>query len=565
MVGDRLGRFAPLLFLVLAALPMMGLLEGPERFVGDPYGELPVKLWVLESFEKIGVLGGNVTSIGFPYTGPLNNPDPVGTLVTGALRPVIGRIEAYNLYLYLQLLAATFSAWALAAHVTRDRLAALVGGVIFGLSPLVLAYAVTGAVTDILNLWPYPLALLQLLRALGAPSPGAAIRRGLAAGVFGGLGFVTCPYNFVVFAALAFPFVLFVRGAWNEGMVTAEPAVRPDRRTLLAALGATALALVLVGGTNALYVHAMMSDPNSQMSSTTVGATRHFPPYKFLEPGHRDRYVAYLADYVAVGKGAVIERTTASRFYRAFAPGLVAIGLAVVALIPARRKIALLWGGAALFCALASTGPFLPITREVAFVQPVNLTWLLTQYVLPGGNLILEPFRYALSASLALGVCASIGASVIARRFGRWILPLLPLAVSAEVFAVSPAPFPLATATITVPGLYTTLDSYLPPGPILELPYFDRGSDRMMREQFFYQLFHHRPIANEVMGFAPRYLRDNQFTASLLAIEKNTGLLKVTVSDPGRVEADKARLATDGFVGVVVWPPGYRKIGRAHV
>lgn len=558
----RLGP--PLLLVALAFVPLLGTLGEPDSFIGDPLGELPVKVWVFETFARIGLLGGTMDVAGYPNVGPLNNPDPTGTLVTLLLRPFVGRVLAYNLLVVGQLAASMLAAWALARALVSDAVAALVAGVVFGLSPLVLAYAVTGAVTDILNLWPYPLAILGLLRALQAADPRRTVAWGLFGGGMAGLGFVTCPYNFVVFASMLFPVVLLLplglRGGLVPAVAPAEEGAPPWRRGALA-VAALVVALGVVGGGDALYIRAMMDHPDSQMSAAAVSATRHTPPYLFLEPGHRDRYVAYLADYVAFGKAAVVERTTAARFYRAFAPGAVAIGLALFGLVVSRRRGAVaLWVGVALFCAVASTGPFLPVTGRLAFDTPVNPAWLLTQYVLPGGNVILEPFRYAFAASLALAMAAAYGAAALCARVGTAGMALgfaLPLAVLFEVARVSPTPWPVPTGALSAPQVYAELDAHLPPGPVLELPYFDHGSDRFYREHFFHQLLHGRPIPNEVIGFAPRYLRDNQFTAKLLGIEKPRGLMKVAVTDAARVDADRARLATDGFVGIVLDPNGY--------
>ncbi|MES2644330.1 MAG: hypothetical protein V4850_32895 [Myxococcota bacterium] len=551
----RIARMGPPLLLVaLAFLPLLGTLGQPGSFIGDPLGELPVKVWVFESFARIGLLGGTMDVAGYPNLGPLNNPDPTGTLVTMVLRPLVGRVMAYNLLVVGQLAASMLAAWALARALVSDATAALVAGVVFGLSPLVLAYAVTGAVTDILNLWPYPLAILGFLRAVRATNHHRVVTWGLFGGAMAGLGFVTCPYNFVVFASMLLPAaVLLPFALWKTESAT--------RRTAVVAIVAMGLALAVVGGGGALYIRGIMDAPDSQMSAAAVTATRHAPPYPYLVPGHRDRYVAYLADYVAIDKGALIERTTAARFYRAFAPGAVAIGLALVGLLVApRRRAAAGWAGVALFCAVASTGPFLPVTGRLAFDTPVNVAWLLTQHVLPGGDVILEPFRYALAASLALAMASAYGAAALTRRLGvagPALGVVLPLLVLVEVAAVSPTPWPVPTGPLDAPTIYTELDRYLPPGPILELPYFDHGSDRFYREHFFHQLLHGRPIANEVIGFAPRYLTENQFTAKLLGIEKRTGGLRVTVTAPDKVEADRVRLTTDGFVGIVVDPRGY--------
>lgn len=552
---------APLLVLGLAAIPALPLVGAPDRFLADPYGELPVKLWVFETFARVGLLGGTVETAGYPNVGPLNNPDPVGTLVTAALRPLVGRVWAYNLLVVGQLAASALAAWALARALLGDARAAVVAGVVYALAPLVLAYAVAGAVTDLLNLWPYPLALLGLVHALrgaaagttAAASPGPAAWAALA-GVAGGLGFVTCPYNFVVFGAMVFPALLAAPLLLSE-----LRALRPRRVAALALV--TLVALVAVAGTHALSLRAILDDPASQMSADAVAATRHTPPYLFLEPGHRDRYVAWLADYVAVGKDALIERVAASRFYRAYAPGFLALALALVGLFAsAHRRLVAYALLVALFCAVASTGPFLPVTRDLRLPGAHNPAWLLTQHVLPGGDLILEPFRYALPVGLGLGLAAAAGAHALARRFPRvvWALPALILAEGA---LLSPVPFPLPTTRLVAPAIYLELDRLLPPGPILELPYFDDATDRFVREHFFHQLLHRRAIPDEVIGFAPRYLRENAFTARLLAVEKFSGRLRVEPPTAEAAAAARDRLRADGFVGIVVDPTGYATEG----
>jgi hypothetical protein len=354
---------------------------------------------------------------------------------------------------------------------------------------------------------------------------------------------------------MAFPGVALFPGALRDGLVPEGPPVTVHKTRVIVAAVALVLGLGVVAGSDALLIHTMMADPSSQMSGDAVSATRHVPPYKFLEPGHRDRYTAFLLDYLAVGKGALIERVAAARFYRAFSPGWIVLGLAAFGLAGAQRRGTVsLWAGIAGFCILASTGPFLPLTRNIYLSVAANPAWLLVHHVLPGGKLILEPFRYALAGTLALGVCASVGAAALARQLGRWVYGALPVVMMVEIAVVSPVPFPLATTELTAPAVYLELDKYFGPGAIIELPYFDRGTDRFNRIQFFHQLLHGRPIANEVMGFAPRYLKDNQFTARLLATEKPTGMLKVEVTDPDRVDADRLRLATDGFAGIVVDP-----------
>ena len=97
-VGERLRRsILPLLFLLaFALLPALSLLGHGGSYLADVDSELPVKLFGFELFPRVGLLGGEISSISFPNPGPLNNVDVVGTVVYQALRPLLGRANAYN-------------------------------------------------------------------------------------------------------------------------------------------------------------------------------------------------------------------------------------------------------------------------------------------------------------------------------------------------------------------------------------------------------------------------------------------------------------------------------------
>ena len=332
-------------------VPLASLLAGEGQVLGDPLGEVPVKLWLVETFAEVGLFGGAVDSIAFPRGGVLNNPDPLGTLVTALLRPVVGRAAAWNLLLAAQLVAnAAAVAWLVRRRVGDDA-AALTAAVAFALTPLALVYCVAGAITDVLHLWPWPLAIGCFLGAVEG-----RWHLGLWAGLWAGLGVVASPYNGVVFAALAPPGLVWL------GVALARQRLAP--RAVLRAAGATMVRRRAHRRGFAAWTAALMAAPDSQMSLDAVGATRHVAPFHDLRPGVADRYTAFLADWVAVGKGALVEREQAARFFRAFSPGLVVLGLAMVGLW---RSRSLLWGLGAVFCVLASTGPFLPLNGALSF------------------------------------------------------------------------------------------------------------------------------------------------------------------------------------------------------
>lgn len=524
--------------LVLAALPLLSLVGQPGALLADPSSEFPIKLWSFETFPSVGLFGGRVEGSAFPHPGPLNNPDVVGTIVTGLLRPLVGRVWAYNLFVVLQLQATALATWALARDICADRRAALVAGVGFALTPLVLLYCLTGAVTDMLTLWPYPLAIRAFLRG--------GLRNGALAGVWAVVGMAACPYNFLVFGAMALPAVLFVP-LWGRGV---------GHGSLVATGLGCALAAAPLGGAYAYELHALTADPDAQVSTASIALTRNVAPYPYLAPGHTDRYTSYLADFVAVGKSALIQRSAGSRYFRAYSPGMLLLLLGALGLAVAPRRAGL-FAAMAVWSAIASTGPFLPLNGVWALSTPGNPVWLGLDRWLPGADLLLEPFRYALGAVLGLSVCAAIGLAWVSRRWGGWTVGAAVTVVLAEIAFVSPVPLPLLVADATVPPLYSRLDR-LPAGALVELPFFDRGTDVFNRVHFLHQLVHHRPIVDEVVGLPPRAFAENQFLAALVNAEKPQGRLHVDVTDPSRIAQDRAALRAQGYAGLVVDLAGYR-------
>ncbi len=541
-------------FLVLAgcaAVPLLSLAAAPWALLADPSSEVPVKLWVFETFWRDGLFGGRIETAGWPNVGSLNNPDPMGTLVTGALRPMLGRIGAYNTLVYLQLLANMLAMRSLLGTIVGSPGARVYGAVAFGLTPLVLVYCVNGAVTDMLNLWPWVMALRFGLGALRS-----GWREGAAAGLFAGLGFVTCPYNAVIFSVIAVPMAPFLYALVRAGPSMETPATRGGMRVAGLGLIGIVFGAVLLTEPYALWMDHILRAADSQMSAETVAETRHSAPYPYLQPTHPDRYTAFLSDYVATGKDALISREAGSRYFRAFSPGISLLVLGIVGLVTQRRRaMVAMWWAVAAFCITASLGPFTPLSAASSSPTPNNPVWLGLLAVWPGAPLLLEPFRYALPAVVGLAVAASCGVDALASRFGRWVAPAALTVWLLELTLTSPVPLPLPVASFGRDDALQDLDRILGPGAILSLPWFDRASDRFERVHFYQQLVHRRPIADEVKGFPPRYLCENNYTAALLELEKPTeGRIRVQVQDRDRIEADRLLLVEDGFAGIVVNP-----------
>lgn len=551
-------RRAALVLVAVAALPLLSLLAGHGPWLGVPGSELPVKIWSWHTFPPgPHLLGGPVPGIAFPVRGVLDNADVVGSLVIGALWPLLGGPAAWATLLYLQLLANALAMFVLVRGLTGSARAGVVGGAAWALAPFTLTYGVASSIADVLNLWPYPLVLHYGLRALGT-----GWRDGVRAGLLVGVGFATCAYNVLVFAPLVLPILAglgLARGRLGFGGQAPAPRVGAATRAGLGlALGLAAVALPLV-----LARQALMDDTGSLMSAALVDSTRHVHPYPSLHPITQGHYAVPLAEYLAVGKDALSVRENAARFLRAYNPGLVVLALAVLATLRGgrRRGATWPWWGVVAFFALASTGPYLVLSGDRTLPGPWNLVWLGLHHGFPGSRMLLEPFRYALAVALGASVLAGFGASVVVRRWGTAGMAGALGLILLDLALLSPVPVPLPTQSLPAPPWAGEVDALMGPGAILELPFTRQGTGIYNRDHFSRHLAHGRPIPDEVRGSYPRFIEERPLLRELVDQERAPAHKLVTSPLPG---AFGAELGAVGIAAVVLRPALYASPAHAQ-
>jgi hypothetical protein len=546
-----------LVLAIVAAIPLWALVAEPGACLADPASEITVKMWGFEVFASPArFFGGQITEAGHPNPGLLNNPDMIGTLIVGVLGRVIGSCPAYDLLVYLHLFANGAAAWLLARQWTRSDGAALTAGVSVALLPIVLTYCVMGAITDMLAVWPY---LLSFWALRAAWDRGQALYAA-AAGALLAVGFMTCPYNTIVFLPAILPLGLGL--GWERpekfGLV---PWSGP--RPALKLLGAVILGGLLVGASYVIWLKLILADPTSQMSAEAIEMSRHTYPYRALEPRTPDRYFTFIADYFRWDPTADFIRENGSRFHRVVGPGLVPIALGLIGAFltrgrPETRSAAWLWGWAAVFLGLASAGPYLAITQRMFVARPVNIVWMGLHELFPGVKMLLEPFRYALPVGVCVALAASLGVAALTLRFGRWVPPVAVALVLAERLLMSPVPLPLPTWRPEVPAVYAELDDILPVGAIIELPFFVQATRLFYRAPFLHQRAHGRPIALFVEGRPPPYLMENPLTGALIGAEGGDPIFGPPPASDGDMVAGQAALVADGFAGIIISPRLYR-------
>jgi len=580
MPASAARRLTPLLsvglLLLAACLPLLSLVGQGPGFLVHPGSELPVRLWVIHTFRGMNLFGGMVPMVGYPHAGALNNPDPFGTLFVPLFQPLLGQAGAWNLMVVLILWANMLATWALVRDWLEDEVAAVVGALGVGLAPVLLSYCLMSSIVDLLHVWPYPLALLAWRRAVRGGQP---LRGGALSGLVAALGCVWCPYAFVV-AVSAVPVGLALE--WRRVLAALRAPVA--RRAWLRAFLGAAVVGGLIVGLYGLQLRSIMHAPGSQMSADFVALSRNTPPWAALHAQHPGQFQAYLWEYLAMGRGALMERDTASHYARTMDLTVVLLGLGLLGAWKGRANGTRSWLLLALFMALASTGPFLCLGGTVELPWPVNPFFHYVYWVAPQGRIILETFRYGVVTAFAVAMAAAGGVAWLRARggLGRRLAPLVPLAYVLELLFLSPLPVPLPVAHPVVGQAYAHLDQVLPPGPILELPFSDGDTGRFSRIHFFNQTVHGRPIADEVRGWPPDLLLTNAFLRTLVSAEGIEGRFHVDgsprtepmprpedrlrqryrrlpVSEPSPRELPAARreLIAEGFVGVVINPAAY--------
>lgn len=523
----------PIILLLLAVFPFSFNHAQNTDFIADQYSEISVKLWAYqEFFGWDSLFGKRIDNVGYPNNlGMLNNPDIFASIFMGILRPILPEALCYNLMLCTIMFANLLSSYLLSYRWIRDAFAAILSAMIFAWSPVVLSYCIAGAITDVFHIWPYPLAIWLFLRGL-EENPKYAI----VAGLCFGLGFILCPYNFVIFTPIAIPllgWLYFQRNSYEQ--------IGQNLIFLIISAG------ILTGG-YAYQILQITQASESMMSEELLAQTRHTWPFFGLHIKRPDRYITTFSDFFTYGKENVIIREAAARFYRAFSIPVSVLGLSIFALW--RRYW--LWGIIALFFILLSMGPFLAFSFEHYFDRQINVIWLGVYYLWPGTKMILEPFRYTLPAFLALGILSGIGLASLKRL---WLKNVLIIVCATELLFSSTAPFPLAQTKVEIPEIYYHLDEHLPKGGIIEIPYYSFTTARFNRKHFLNQRAHKRPIPNLIPGFIPDIYKKNQLILKLLQLEAPYDIKNEKEKD---MKAALEELKQLGFVGIILDKSEYK-------
>ncbi|HEY9900565.1 MAG TPA: hypothetical protein V6D00_15415 [Pantanalinema sp.] len=392
-------------------------------------------------------------------------------------------VWAANAFFILAIALTGLATYALLLRWTGSRAAALVGGLIFALSPVRFSQL---SHLQLFGLWWTPLALL----ASSAFLRGARWRHGLGAALFLVLQFASSVY-------LGY-FLLITIGSYVLARLWRSPALRTRA---LALRGGALMAGTAVALGSLLWPYLRLSRAWGMSRTLRDGTALGADLFSYLS--------AWPLSVPYGGRLAAASPLYAHEKY--LFPGLVALALAAFALGWAfsRRREWLSQEARAVALAgavawLLSLGPILQVRGAITFLP---MPYAALFYLVPGFSAIRVPARLGLMVAFCLAVLAGIGLSRLLDRYGT--TPFRRGAIAAVAIAVvlldtrhrplpvypRPVPSALERALFLAP---------MAPGVIVPMPTYEREADGILESgRMLAVLPSGRPLVNGYSGFFP--------------------------------------------------------------
>lgn len=414
----------------------------------------------------------------------------------GLLAFIVSPAAAFNLWLLLELILSGLTAYWLCLSVTQHQtqqrypVAALVGGLIFMISPAMQGHLVIGQINPLAN-YALPLVVLSLYRiCLKHGGARTALAGALACWLLA-LGNFTAP----VYALL--PIVLF------GGLYLLF-----FQRDALSQLGVWRHLLILFGVAGLLivpfYVPLLLE-----------AASPNRPAY--LQDAGSVSYSAEPLSFIAFSPFTLWGRALAPGFSRVILGdnnatenagylGLTAVALALLGFWRSKRQSGL-WLAILIGCLVFSLGPLLkwlaqPIDYTLGgYKGNVFLPWALFQN-LPIINITRTPARFNITAGLALGVLAALGLTALLRHVKpqNWQRRVnIALVIGAFIVFEYQMFFPFPGMSAALPAYFDQLAARSDIRAVLDVPLDDTSAQKLAMYQ---QTIHHKAL---IAGYVSRH------------------------------------------------------------
>ncbi len=442
-------------------------------------------------------------------------------VVGGPIIEIFGLGAAYNSLIILSFVASGYFVYRLARLYGISRSGSCVAGFLFAFCPY--RFSHLGCLNQIQTQF-IPLGIFFAVRFFRSSQTRYGVWAALTLAVQSYFGWYSTYHLLVALMVLLGWEVVRGPGRWRR---------IPWRKSALLAL--LSAALVVPGAIPYL------------LQKMTMPEFRH--PF-----GETIRLSADLLDYLRVNSDNILAQLIPQLGGRwvGFFPGLMAAGLAAVAIAAVRRdrmessvsepgsgRITLRERSRAAIRRWGETGyiPVLWITGLVISLGPllkvaghrlwIPLPYTLFYYVIPGFSSMRTPGRFAVLVALATAVLAGVGLDAIRRRYPRLDSTfLLGTLIAAGVFAWCPTlPFVSCPDRASMPPVYSWLAAQPDSKPILELPVPVREwEDPVHVRRQVYVLYHGKPRLDGASGFTSNlymaFRRDMQAFPALETIRR---------------------------------------------
>lgn len=238
---------------------------------GDNYSFLWNLWWMRHVIETPGLAYFHTGSLFYPFgTTIADHPHTaLPALVAATLLHQASVVTAQNLLLLASVFANMASAYALAWTITHYRRAAVLGGVIFGLSPYLASHLLGHF--DLMAAWVLPVFALLVRRSLASGSNRSAAAAGVVLAATAYTAYYYVVYQLFFLAVYLIAWLDWSPVRWLSR--TQTPATRRLRSALVAAIGllaGVALWIVVSGGRTLALGPVVMSVRTPQNTLTAM-------------------------------------------------------------------------------------------------------------------------------------------------------------------------------------------------------------------------------------------------------------------------------------------------------
>jgi hypothetical protein len=392
-------------------------------------------------------------------------------------------ITTYNVVFLLTFFLSGLTAYALCAHLTQNRWAGLLSGIVYAFFPGRVAHALAGHL-ELIAIYLFPLYLLLLIKTVRKPRPVIAALCGLTLGASLLVQPLFIPFLLVPFTAIWLLCEVFLLKR------------RIERRTWLALVGALGLGVLIA----APFFWPVLSQQTAgqgsylegigtvSFSADLLGIVAPSPVHPVLD---RLGIVPSYVHRVAPDDWRIAELLTYA--------GLAPLALGILAAATRRRQVAA-WALVAVLAAVLSLGPVLKINGEVVSFAvddvgggteiTVALPYALLAN-LPLLSLNRAPARINTTLMLALAVLSAYGLAWLTERVRGRCKAALAIALCAFTLVELSVIWPFPTMPVQTPAYLAEIAESDNEGAILNLPI---AAGHVKQLSIFQQTVHQRPV-----------------------------------------------------------------------